>query len=184
MKNDDAMPHGFKRGIELIPEKAKNMKELKQLKIKWDAGDKIYDKNHSVVKCFEESSGCFYLSDKFAENGGKYDHPSLKKLIRLEDYNNAAPTHYDVEKILAQKITPTGEENEFLVKFKGFSMEVWLVESACVDCQDLIEEAMCSHMLQLEEEEKRKENEKNEESEENEKEQRRPREKRKTNVKK
>ena len=175
------MPHGFKKGIELIPATARNMKELKQLKIKWDAGDKIYEKKDPVVKCFEESSGCFYLSDKFTENGGEYDHPSMKKLIRLEDYNNAAPTHYEIEKILAHKITPVGEEDEFLVKFKGFSIESWLVESECKGCEELIEEMMCSHMLQLEEEEKRKENEKNEESE---KEQKRPREKRKKNVKK
>ena len=52
-------PHGFKKGIELIPANAKNMKELKSVKVKWDCGDKVYEKNSIEFKCFEESSGCF-----------------------------------------------------------------------------------------------------------------------------
>ena len=115
------------------------MEELTELIIHWDAGEWMYDKNDSVVKCFEESSGCFELLAAFRKNGPTtYDHPSLRKLIHYKEYNKAAPTEYEIEKILNYRKVPR-KQSEFLVKFKGYGMEVWLQESKCQDCKELTE---------------------------------------------
>ena len=133
-------PHGFKEGIALIPATAKNMKQLKAILVKWDAGDKKYEKDSMNFKCFEESSGCFELKKEFAKNGGtSYDHPSLRKLISLEEYNNSAPLDYEVENIVNFRPAPPGEEDEYEVKFKGFRIKIWLKESACEECPEEIE---------------------------------------------
>lgn len=133
-------PHGFKKGIELIPANAKNMKELKSVNVKWDCGDKIYEKNSLEFKCFEESSGCFDFKEKFDKNGpNDYDHPSLKKLIKLEDFNKAAPMDHEVNQILDHRRLPR-KGNEFLVKFKGYRLQLWLTEKACKESKNLINE--------------------------------------------
>ena len=126
----------------MVPSTATNMEELTELIIHWDSGEFMYDKNDPVVKCFEESSGCFELLKEFRKNGPtNYDHPSLRKLIYYKEYNRAAPTEYEIEKILNYRKIPR-KQSEFLVRFKGFRMEVWLQESACQDCKELTKEFM------------------------------------------
>ena len=141
MANQEAStnPHGFAGGIELIPETATNMSELTSVKVKWDEGDKIYEKDCTKFKIFEESSGCFEFLDEFRKNdpNTNYDHPSLRKLIRVSDYNNrSAPVDHEVEDCLGFRETPEGQENEYLIKFKGYRIECWLKESFCTNCKE------------------------------------------------
>ena len=134
-------PYLYEKGIALIPSTAKNMKEVKKVTVKWNSGNKTYEKNNPIFKVFEESSGCFTLRDAFTKNGGtSYDHPSLKKLIRVEDYNDSAPQSCEVEKILSSRRMKGAKEPDFLVKFKGYRIEAWLPLSECKGCVDLIKE--------------------------------------------
>ena len=134
------------------------MKEVKKITVKWNSGDITYKKNHPVLKIFEESSGCFVMQDAFSKNGGtSYDHPSLKKLIRVEKYNESAPQSTEVEKILKHRKFKTGKDPEILVKFKGYRIESWVPIRDCIGCIDLITE-----FLEKEDQEEEKEREEQE----------------------
>ena len=146
------------------------MKEVKKITVKWNSGDVTYKKNHPVLKIFEESSGCFLMQDEFVKNGGtSYDHPSLKKLIRVENFNDSAPQSGEVEKILKHRKFKSEKDPEILVKFKGYRIESWVPIRDCLGCIDLITKFL-EKEDQEEEEERERENLRNQIEKENEQE--------------